>query len=115
MPTLKNRPKYRNRKTKYNGMTFDSIREARRYRTLRALEDAGEISELRRQVKFVLIPAQRIAGKLVERECSYYADFCYVDANGKTVVEDAKGYRTDVFVIKRKLMLQRFGISVKEV
>ena len=110
----RSRSKYRNRKTKYNGMTFDSIREARRYRTLRLLEDAGDIHNLRRQVKFVLIPTQRIDGKLIEKECSYKADFVYEDADGKTVVEDAKGVRTDAYIIKRKLMLWRYGIRIKE-
>lgn len=108
--------KYRNTKKEVDGLRFDSLREARRWKTLRLLEDSGEITNLRRQVKFVLIPTQRIDGKVVERECSYYADFVYVDRlTDKTVVEDAKGYRTPEYVIKRKLMLKNFGIRIKEV
>ena len=88
------------------------------------MELAGEISDLSTQVKFVLIPTQRdpITGKILERECSYIADFVYTvpqEAQETTkstiVVEDVKGYRTDVYRIKKKLMLQRFGIVIKEV
>lgn len=107
--------KYHSRKTKVAGITFDSSREAKRWKELQLLEAAGEISDLTRQQKFILIPSQRVEGKLVERECSYYADFTYRDKEGTFVVEDAKGFRTDVYKIKRKLMLQRFGIQIKEV
>ena len=94
------------------------------------MEEAEVISELKRQVKYVLIPAQRepdtigkrggkIKGKLIERECSYVADFVYKDSQGNTVVEDVKGYRGggayEIFKIKRKLMLYLKNIEVKEV
>ncbi len=116
MSTWNNRSKYKNRKVEVDGITFDSVREARRWKTLRLLEEAGEISDLRRQIKFVLIPSQRIDGKVVERECSYYADFVYRDTEtDKTVVEDTKGFRTPDYIIKRKLMLERFGIQIKEI
>ena len=80
------------------------------------LAKAGEITNLRRQVPYILIPAQRDnrTGKLLERECRYIADFVYSD-EGFTVVEDAKGMRTDVYKIKKKLMLQVHGIRVQEV
>jgi len=72
-------------------------------------------SNLREQVKYVLIPTQRDSyGNLLEKECSYYADFVY-ERDGKTVVEDAKGIRTDDYIIKRKLMLFVHGIRIKEV
>lgn len=116
MATWQQRNKYKNRKTEIDGIRFDSVKEARRWRQLRTMEEAGEIMELRRQVKFVLIPVQKIDGKMVEREVSYYADFVYVDPKtDQTVVEDAKGIRTQVYVIKRKLLLERFGIRIKEV
>ena len=82
-------------------IVFDSKKEARRFAELRFLEQCGRISNLKRQVKFVLIPAQRtpdtvgkrggvIKGKLLERECSYYADFVYTIAEtGENIVEDA--------------------------
>ena len=109
--------KYHNKKIAYNGEIFDSKKEYRRYIELLALQKAGKITGLERQVKFLLIPAQRDGGKkLLERECSYYADFVYKDTQtGETIVEDAKGVRTAEYIIKRKLMLLVFGIRVKEV
>ena len=107
-------------------MVFDSKKEYRRYLELKAMEEAEQISDLRRQVKYVLIPAQRepdtigkrggkIKGKLIERECSYIADFVYKDNQGNTIVEDTKGMRTTEYVIKRKLMLYLKNIRIKEV
>lgn len=100
-------------------MEFDSKKEARRWFVLRGQERAGEIQALRRQVEFVLIPAQKMRGrKGGERPISYIADFVY-ERDGKTVVEDVKGYKRGgayaVFVMKRKLMLYIHGIVVREV
>ena len=59
---------------------------------------------------------KRARGRCLERACNYVADFVYVDcATGETVVEDAKGVRTKEYVIKRKLLLWRYGIRIKEV
>lgn len=112
--------KYHNKKIIRNGEKWDSIKEYQRWVELCILEQGSLISELRRQVKYVLIPSQRIDGKVVERECSYYADFVYKDnETGQTVVEDVKGYKKgsayQLFTIKRKLMLFRFGIRIVEV
>lgn len=121
--------KYKNRKVTYKGQTFDSKKEAKRYIYLRQLEKNGVISGLQQQVKYVLIQAQyeptgewyqrgarkgEPKMKLVERECSYIADFVYTK-DGKTIVEDTKGFRTKDYIIKRKLMLYKYGIKVKEV
>ena len=122
--------KYHNRKYVCDGITFDSRKEARRYVELKAMQNAGIIQDLRLQVKFVLIPSQREEstsvyksgkhkgepkpGKVIECECSYYADFVYLE-NGILVVEDAKGMRTKEYIIKRKLMLERHGIRIREV
>lgn len=109
--------KYNSKKTVVDGQKFDSKKEARRYQELLLLEKAGEIKNLSRQVKFVLIPSQRDeSGKVIERECSYKADFTYEEEGEiKTVVEDVKGYRTKEYIIKRKLMLYQFGIRIREV
>lgn len=118
------RSKYKSKKVIVDGITFDSQKEAKRFRELCLLERAGKITELRRQVKCVLIPAQYEPdttgprggvrrGKLIERECSYIADFVYVQ-DGKLVVEDTKGFRTNDYIIKRKLMLYLHGIRIKE-
>lgn len=108
--------KYNNKKVTVNGQVFDSKKEASRYKELLLLEKAGAIKDLRMQVKFTLIPAQRdeATGKVVERECSYKADFVYSEGD-KTVVEDVKGFRTKEYIIKRKLMLWRYGIRIREV
>lgn len=108
--------KYNNKKITVNGQVFDSKKEANRYKELLLLEKAGEIHDLRRQVKFKLIPTQRdeVTGEVVERECSYKADFVYDEA-GETVVEDVKGFRTKEYIIKRKLMLYQYGIRIREV
>lgn len=106
--------KYHNKKVTLDGIKFDSKREANRYRELQLMEQAGVIQNLRKQVKFELIPSQRVNGRCVERKCSYKADFVY-DEDGKTIVEDVKGYRTDDYRIKRKLMLWVHGIQIREV
>lgn len=117
--------KYHSRKITRNGITFDSIKEYRRFCELSLLVKAGAITDLQRQVEFVLIPAQRepdsigkrggiIKGKTIEQKCSYVADFVYTE-NGKQVVEDTKGFRTPDYKIKRKLMLWVHGIRIKEV
>lgn len=108
------KPKYGNRKVTINGFTFDSKKEADRYRELLRLQNAGAITELQRQVKYQLIPSQKIAGKVVERACSYVADFVYVQGE-ETIVEDTKGVKTPDYIIKRKLMLWVHGIRIREV
>ena len=105
--------KYHNKKLTVDGQTFDSGKEYRRFRELCLLERAGQIAGLQRQVKFELLPAQRIDGKVVERACSYVADFVYTE-DGQQVVEDAKGMRTQEYRLKRKLMLWVHGIRIKE-
>ena len=114
------RNKYGNQKVLLDGIEFDSRKEARRWYELKILEKAGEITGLQRQVKFVLIPTQRDEnGKLLEKECSYYADFVYTDVkNGGTViVEDTKseGTRTEVYKIKKKLLLYLYNILIHEI
>ena len=107
--------KYGNRKTTIDGITFDSVKEARRWQELKLLERAGEITDLMRQIEYELIPSQKIDGKVVERPCKYIADFRYFDKRtGKIVVEDTKGFRTPDYKIKRKLMLKEYGIQIKE-
>lgn len=119
--------KYRNKKVTYNGITFDSKKEYNRYLYLRDLEDKGEIKDLKMQVPYELIPSQyepdiilksgkAKRGRLIERPCIYIADFVYFE-NGadRVVVEDTKGFRTKDYIIKRKLMLHKYGIRIMEV
>lgn len=119
--------KFGNHKVTVDGELFDSKREASRWLELKMLEKAGKISGLQRQKKFELIPAQYEAdiigprgghkkGKLLEKECSYIADFVYWDEEKHEFeVEDTKGFRTPEYVIKRKLMLWLKGIQIIEV
>ena len=106
--------KYGNRKVIHDGIEFDSVKEAHRYCELKLMQRAGVISDLRLQVKYELIPTQRIDGKVVEKATNYVADFVY-QQEGQTVVEDTKGFRTDKYIMKRKLLLYRYGIRIKEV
>ena len=126
----KTRVKYGNKKAVVDGISFDSKKEAQRYTELKILEKAGKITGLQLQREFELIPAQREhtneiyekgpnkgrfkPGKLLERKCSYIADFVYWDGF-EMVVEDTKGMRTKEYIIKRKLMLYKYGIKIKEV
>lgn len=108
--------KYHSRKVTRDVMTFDSVKEYRRYCELRLLERAGKIANLQRQVKFELLPAQRDerTGKLLERAVSYVADFTYYDEEF-FIVEDAKGYKTPEYKLKKKMMLYFHGIKIQEV
>lgn len=107
--------KYGNHKIKTDEGVFDSKGEYNRWRFLKAEQESGIITALQRQVSFELIPTQRGAdGKVIERACKYVADFVY-NRDGETIVEDYKGMKTPVYNIKKKLMLERFGVVIREV
>ena len=107
--------KYHNRKIVREGETYDSVKEYRRAKELELLEKSGVIKDLKRQVRFEIIPSQRGEdGKVVERAVTYVADFVYFE-DGKLIVEDTKGFRTKDYIIKRKLMLYMHGVRIKEV
>ena len=109
---------------------FDSIKEARRYQQLILLLSAGRITHLELQKEYELVPAQyeksdevysrgvhkgeKKTGKCIEKSVVYIADFTY-EENGKLIVEDVKGVRTKEYIIKRKLMLQKYGIRITEI
>lgn len=95
-----------------DGITFDSRKEADRYLVLKGMEEDGSIEDLRRQVRYELIPSFDVDGRHY-RPVYYVADFVYVE-DGKTVVEDVKGMRTDVYRLKSKLFARRYGMSIKE-
>ena len=121
------RPKYGNNKIKNTFGVFDSELEWGRYLFLSNRQKEGEISGLRRQVEYLLIPAQygteirhlktkdKEVRVLLERPCSYIADFVY-ERNGKTIVEDCKGAKaiiTETAKIKKKLLLWVHGIELR--
>lgn len=111
---IPSRSKYGSKKVTVNGITYDSKKEAQRHQELLLLQRAGKITDLETQVKFELLPSQRIDGKVVERSVGYVADFVYKQ-DGKTIVEDTKGFRTREYILKRKMMLFFLGIRIKEI
>lgn len=108
--------KYGNKKTK----GFDSAKEWRRNQELEALQRAGEISELNRQVPFVLMSSYTIADETTKqgfrtiREIRYIADFTYRLKDGTRIIEDVKGMQTEVFKLKRKLLERKIALGVIE-
>lgn len=108
MVKFKKNSKYHAQRTVINGIKFDSKREASRYLVLRDMEKNGEIEGLKLQVPYVLFEKSQYG-----RQIKYVADFVYVQ-NGKEVVEDSKGFRTDVYRLKKRLMGEIYGVVIKE-
>jgi hypothetical protein len=112
----KSKSKYGNLKvTTDDGLTFDSRAEYRRWLQLVVLQQAKEITQLRRQVAFELVPAQKSPDGTSLRPVNYVADFTYLDKSGAFVVEDPKGATTAEWIMKKKLMLHVHGIWVREI
>ena len=114
--------KYGAKKAQRGPITFDSQKEAARYDQLVLLERAGEIRGLRLQPEFTLQEAFTTPSGEKIRAIRYRADFAYeqkivegIDTRWAPVVEDVKGVRTQAYVIKRKLMLWRHGIRIREI
>lgn len=109
--------KYRNKKVIYDGLKFDSKKEAKRWNELKLLEKANEITELERQKRFELQPSY--TNNLGEhiRAITYIADFFYYDKKkGIYIVEDVKGIKTDVYRLKKKLFEYVYpNLTIKEI
>lgn len=110
--------KYHARKTKCtNGHIHDSSKEAARCNELHLLQKAGAISRLQIQVRYELIPARKYADMSDERSCDYIADFVYNDGEN-LIIEDTKGRKTKEYIIKRKLLKEKYcqkpGIIFRE-
>lgn len=103
--------KYRNKKTDTPDGKFDSKYEYQKWCELKILEKAGEISDLQRQVKFEIIPSIKTSCETL-RSISYYADFVFIQ-DGDMWVVDSKGFNTDVFQIKKRLLIQKFKQGIK--
>ena len=118
--------KYHNKRVEYQGKVFDSLKERRRYCELLLLQKQGIISDLRLQVPYELIPAiyedvekqlktkVKVVSRCVQRAVTYVADFVYIQ-DGKTIVEDTKGFRTKEYELKKKMMRALLGITIKEI
>ena len=119
--------KYHARKVTICGIDFDSKKEGMRYLLLKDMERQGEISDLRLQVPFQLLPAiyedevvqlktkTKVEKRLVQRAVHYVADFVYTDKEGIQHVEDTKGLRLPDYVLKKKMMLAILGIKITEI
>ena len=117
--------KYHAKKVEFDGIKFDSKKEGLRYLKLKSLEEEGKISNLRRQVKYELLPAiyqektiklktkEKIKRTCIQRAVNYMADFVY-EFDGKTIVEDCKGLKTKEYLLKKKMMLSILGIEILE-
>lgn len=105
--------KYKNKKTTYNGIKFDSKKEMEHYIYLLAQQEAGIISDLELQKKFVILDSYEIEGKKV-RPITYVCDFYYIK-EGRPVVVDVKGYKTEVYRLKKKIFESRYNIKILEI
>lgn len=104
--------KYHNKKCFYKGMTFDSKKERDYYVILEMMLKNKQITDLKTQVKFELQPSFKFNGKTI-RSINYIADFTYIK-DGKLIIVDTKGYRTEVYKLKKKMM-QYKGLDIKEI
>lgn len=117
--------KYGNQKITIDNITFDSTGEGLRYKELKRLEKTGQITDLQLQKKFIIVPEIREPdtvgprggvkkGELIQSAAYYIADFVYYDKNGELIVEDFKGFKTDLYKLKKKLMKYIYDIDIKE-
>lgn len=106
--------KMHNVKTVVNGITFDSKKEAERYRQLMYLLKCYAISDLRLQHRITITEGYTLPDGERVRPLVYVADFSYI-RDGKRVYEDAKGVRTQTFINKKKLVYELCGIEIQEV
>lgn len=102
------RSKYRNKKVEIDGHKFDSKKEASRYVNLKLLERAGNISKLELQPRFTLQDSFVDSSGATHKRITYVADFSYLNKDGKMVIEDTKGFSTDVYRIKKKMFLKMY-------
>lgn len=109
-------PKYKNKKTIANNIVFDSKKEAQRYEELMLLLKSGEISNLRLQVDFTLQEAYTTHTGQRVRAIRYKADFTYIK-NNQRIVEDVKSRatKTQVYKIKKKMLVEKYGIKIIEI
>lgn len=107
--------KYKNKKTIYDGITFDSKKEGNYYLKLKTMQDLGMIKDLKLQVKYELQPSFKLNNKTY-RKIEYKADFSYVSTEDERLhVVDVKGFKTKEYLLKKKMMAYKYGIEVEEV
>ena len=106
------RNKYGNKRCEWQGEKFQSEKELDRYKELLLLQRARKINNLSRQVRFELTPNMHIDGEFI-RKSEYIADFTYWE-NGKFIIEDCKGFQTDVYKLKKKMIADKYGYLIRE-
>ena len=106
--------KYNSKKIEYNGERFDSKKECERYLYLKEMEENGEIHNLKRQVPIILLEGYQLEGERKVQPIKYMCDFIYDDSNGTTHYEDCKGFRTEVYKLKKKMFESRYGVKLEE-
>jgi hypothetical protein len=109
---MERKAKYRNHRFRNSEGWWHSDKEYARWGDLKLLQAAGQIHSLRRQVRYEIVPSVRLAGRK-RPPVRYLADFVYVEM-GKEIVEDSKGFRNPVYMLKRHLMKAVHGIDIKE-
>lgn len=123
---MKPKTKYHNKKVSFQGIEFDSKKERDFYIYLLSQQQHGEISNLRIQVHYELLPAiykstvihlktkDKTVSTLVQRKVEYVADFVYTDKDGTERVIDTKGFRTKEYQLKKKMMRSLLNIEIIE-
>jgi hypothetical protein len=107
--------KYGNKHITIDNIKFSSIKEAKRYEELKNYQEQGKIRGLELQVKYNLQPSFKINGKTI-RSFGYICDFQYIDnTTEELVIEDVKGYKTEVYKLKKKIFEYKYNIEIKEI
>jgi hypothetical protein len=106
--------KYKNKKIIIDNISFDSKKESEYYLFLKSKEKRGEIKNLELQKKFELQPSFKINNKTI-RSITYVADFVYIDNEGLLNVVDVKGFKTQVYLLKKKMFEFMFKIKIQEI
>lgn len=102
------RNKFNNTKTVYNGIKYDSKREAAKAAELDMLKQGGEVLEWLPHPKYIILPRWRDKGGKVARASYYIPDFWVKYSDGSEVVIDIKGFQTPEFKLKAKMWRYRY-------
>ena len=107
--------KYKNKRLEVDGIKFDSRREYERYKILWTYQKCGLIKDLKLQVPFVLAPKVVYENGVTKRSLRYVADFVYFDIEkNELVIEDVKGFKTAIYLLKKHLMKHLLGLEIRE-
>ena len=107
--------KYNAKKTIIDGIKFDSKKEGAYYLKLKQLEKAGMITDLKLQVPFQWVETHSNLDQAIHFKRKYIADFTCIDYNKDLCIIDVKGYKTEVYKKKKKIVEKIFNIIITEV